>query len=213
MRHRRTRPTSDTPPRGRPPRFRRRLPVLPALHKKLRPAGPAVAIPAVAATRPGSAAGVVAHVLRDGELILLVIRPSVWFMALQSWRWLAAGAAVVTVATAFGSHGRAVAEAGVAVAAARLMYAAVQWMGRVYVLTDQRLLTVTGVTRVDVADTPLRKVARTRLLRAPLETALGIGSVEIVPADPDQPFHLWQQVARPVQVHETIVAAINRVTR
>ena len=211
MRHRRTRPATDLTPKGRPARDRRR-PRLPtalslALHKKFRTAGPA----AVAAV-PGraSAAGLVSQVLRDGERVLLVRRPSLWFIVLSSWRWVAVGAAVIAAAAAFGSHGRGCAEAGVAVSAGRLMWAALQWMGRLYVLTDLRLLTVTGISRVEVNDCPLRKVARTRLVRSAVDKLLGIGSVEIVPQDPEQPFAVWQQVARPAEVHEQIVATINR---
>jgi hypothetical protein len=105
---------------------------------------------------------------------------------------------------------RGCAEAGAAVIACRLMWAAMQWMGRLYVLTNLRLLTVSGVLRSEVLDCPLRKVARTRVVRSAVDAVLGIGSVEIVPQDPDQPFAVWQQVARPAEVHETIVATLNR---
>ena len=220
MRRRRSRPTPD--PRSRPsPRDRRpaRLPA--ALARKMRSAAlplPALADGAAAvAARP--AAALAAGVLRDGEAVLLVLRPSLWFVLLASLRWIGAGAALMAVAAVSASHYRGgmfappfrgCAEAGSAVIAGRLMWASLQWMGRLYILTDLRLLTIAGVLRSEVLDCPLRKVARTRLLRSTVDRLLGIGSIKIVPADPDNPFAVWQQVARPVEVVEQVVATLNR---
>ncbi len=223
MRHRRTRPTPETPKPRPVPRDRRgRLPGLPVFGKRVRTATvPAFAGEAAVAgpARPSTVALLASHVLRDGEAVLLVLRPSLWFIILASLRWAAAGATLVAVAAVFSSHYRGgmfagpfrgCTEAGVALIAGRLMVASLQWMGRLYVLTDLRLLTLSGVLRVDVFDCPLRKVARTRLLRTPTDRALAIGSVEIVPQDPAKPFALWYQVARPVEVYEQVVATLNR---
>ena len=209
MRRRRTRPNAE-PSKVRPgSRDRRPRLALP----KLRTAGAAVTAPAPAGRATSAAAVLASQVLRDGEAVLLVLRPSLWFIALTSLRWMGAGVAAVAGAGATGSHGahyRTWVEVAVSVVAARVAWAAVQWTGRLYVLTDLRLLTLSGVTRVDVSDCPLRKVARTRLVRSTVDRLLGIGSIQIVPHDPDQPFAVWQQVARPVEVHEQIVATLNR---
>jgi hypothetical protein len=189
---------------------------LSTFQKKMRTAMP---LPALADAAVVPAPLLASYVLRDGEAVLLVLRPSLWFIVLSSLRWVAAGAALMGVAAYFGSHYRGgvfagpfrgCAEAGCAVMAGRLMWAALQWMGRLYVLTDLRLLTISGVLRAEVLDCPLRKVARTRLLRTVADRALGIGSIEIIPQHPDAPCALWYQVARPVEVHEQIVATLNR---
>ena len=219
MRHRRTRPSETSKPRPSP-RDRRgkvRLPMgLTTLQKKMRTAMP---MPALADAAAVPAPLLASYALRDGEAVLLVLRPSLWFIALSSLRWVAAGAALMGYAAYFGSHYRGgvfagpfrgCAETGVAIMAGRLMWAALQWMGRLYVLTDLRLLTINGVLRTEVLDCPLRKVARTRLFRSPVDRAFGIGSIEIIPQHPDAPCALWHQIARPVQVHEQIVATLNR---
>ena len=224
MRHRRTRFDPARPrPAARDRRGKVRLPGLAALHKRARTAtvpaladGPTdVALPA----RASAATLLASNVLRDGEAVLLVVRPSLWFIVLSSLRWVAAGALLMAMAAAFGSHYRGgvfvgpfrgCAEAGGAVIAGRLMWAALQWMGRLYVLTNLRLITVAGVHRSDVSDCALRKVARTRVVRCTVDALLGIGSVEIVPQDPDQPFAVWHQVPRPNEVHAQIVATLNR---
>jgi hypothetical protein len=95
-----------------------------------------------------------------------------------------------------------------ALIAARLMLATLAWMGRLYVLTDLRIVRLSGVLAVNVFDCPLRKIQLTRLQSPLRERVLGLGSIEIIPAE-GRPTN-WSIVSRPAEVHETIVAAINR---
>jgi hypothetical protein len=78
------------------------------------------------------------------------------------------------------------------------------------VLTDLRILRISGVFNVHIFDCPLRKVARTRLLFTARERVVGTGSVEIIPLAEDQPDGVWQTIGRPRAVHEQVVAAINK---
>ena len=55
-------------------------------------------------------------------------------------------------------------EAGIFVLAGRVMWAVLQWMSRMYILTDLRVIRLSGVFHVDIYDCPLRKIARTRLI-------------------------------------------------
>ncbi len=153
-----------------------------------------------------------AHILHDGELVLLILRPSVWFILISSLRSIAAVliiaiAGVLWVPTF--SHRFYVDAAAVAIAA-RLMFAVLAWMGRLYVLTDLRILRLSGVFAINVFDCPLRKVARTRLTFPVRERLLGLGTIEITPADDHGRPTVWSVLAQPVEVHETVVAAINR---
>ncbi len=153
------------------------------------------------------------HLLRDGELILLVIKPSVWFVLLSSLRFVAA-ALIAGIAGRLwigGSlHQRFWFEATVFIIAGRLAVAAAAWVGRLYVLTDQRVLRLSGLLNVEIFDCPLRKVARTRLLRTLQERLLGLGTIEIIPQEDERPCGVWQMVARPIDVNERINAAIRR---
>jgi hypothetical protein len=94
--------------------------------------------------------------------------------------------------------------------AARIIWAILQWMGRLYVLTDMRIVSLWGVFNIEVFDCPLRKVARTRLLRSVPEQATGVGTIEIVPQDDAEPFGIWQAVPHPREVHEQVVATLRR---
>jgi hypothetical protein len=153
------------------------------------------------------------HVLRDGELVLLVLRPSFWFVLLSSLRFVAGAGVLICVVRwhSLAEHGmvRSLIELGVTAISARLMWATLQWMSRLY-LTDQRILSVSGVFNVNVFDCSLRKVARTRLIRNPSDKLTGVGSIEIIPQDEEHPFGDWQTIAQPISVHEKILATINR---
>ena len=156
------------------------------------------------------------HVLRDGELVILLLKPSAWFILLSSLRFIAIDIIVISAIFVFDIDDKMhlqklpIVEAGVFIAAGRLMWAMLQWVSRLYVLTDLRILRVGGVFNVNIFDCPLRKVARTRLLMITRERILGLGSIEIIPLDENSLEGIWQTIAGPRQVHEQVVAAINK---
>jgi len=156
------------------------------------------------------------HILRDGEVVILLLKPSPFFIAITSLRFVAVVALLVTAVFLFDLNDRfhlntvAVIEAGIFIAAGRLMFAVLQWMARLYVLTDMRVLRISGVFNVQIFDCPLRKVARTRVLQSTRDRLLGVGSIEIIPTDEDQPEFVWQTIAKPRTVHEQLVATINK---
>jgi len=139
------------------------------------------------------------HVLRDGELVLLILRPSRWFILLSSLKFMA----IVTIFTIFGvlfedalhiPRRRAV-EAGVWLGIGRVMWAVLQWMGRLYVLTDLRVVRLSGVFNVDIIDCPLRKVAQARLVPSFRERLVRLGSIEVIPRDDTCPAADWRTIA------------------
>jgi hypothetical protein len=156
------------------------------------------------------------HILRDGEVVILLLKPSPFFIALTSLRFIAIVALLVTAVFLFDLNDRfhlntlAVIEAGIFLAAGRLMFAVLQWMARLYVLTDLRVLRISGVFNVQIFDCALRKVARTRVLQATRDRLLSVGSIEIIPMDDAEPEGVWQTIAKPRIVHEQVVATINK---
>ena len=181
----------------------------PALHAAEAGSGAAAAQP----VRATSLAAVLAsHILRDGEIVLMVLKPSLWFILLSS-AWFVGAVLVASLAVAVlehRGHDHRLFEIAGCLIAGRLMWATLQWMGRLFVLTDQRVLCVAGVFSVDVFDCPLRKVVRTRLVSTMREKLLWVGSIEIIPHEEAMPSAIWQTIARPRQVHERLLAAISR---
>jgi hypothetical protein len=176
--------------------------------------GAAAAAAAEAAVSTPVGALMAGHVLRDGELVLLILRPSKWFILLSSLKFLA----IVTIFAIFGVmfdealhvHPRRTIEAAVWIGIARVTWAVLQWMGRLYILTDMRILRLSGVFTVSVFDCALRKVARTLLDLSLAERLFRIGSIVVIPQDEEAPIFQWHMVARPRQVHKQILSAIHR---
>jgi len=190
-------------------------PVAPGWREAIVTAGEAgTAGAAVPATVPPSLAALLtSHILNDGELVLLILKPSLWYVPLSSLRFIAATLIAAIAGVVWGAHWasqRVWVDVAAFLIAGRLMWATLSWMGRVYCLTDLRILRLRGVFAVDVYDCPLRKVARVRLLYTTKDRVVGVGSMEIIPADDDLKTALWGTLARPVEVQETVVAAINR---
>lgn len=154
------------------------------------------------------------HILRDGEVILLILKPSIFFIVLSMLRFAAFIFIVMIASVLFDDRlpgePRTIIEVGAVLLAARLMWASMQWMGRLYILTDMRIVTLSGVLTLSIFDCPLRKVARTRLLYTMRERICRLGSLEIIPSDETYPIGIWQMIARPIAINDQIVAAINR---
>jgi hypothetical protein len=154
------------------------------------------------------------HVLQDGELILLLIKPSLWFVPMSGLKFI--GVVLIAMISAalldqqLPGRNLIYQQTGVFIIAARIVWAALQWMGRLYILTDMRIVRLSGVFSVEIFDCPLRKVARTRLMRTMRERLTAVGTIEIIPSDEELPISYWNMVARPRAVQEQIVAAINR---
>ncbi len=169
---------------------------------------------ATAATTVASAASVLTrHVLRDGELILLTLKPSRWYIAISSLRFIAGVVLILgalQLSRAPGVSIRYFVDAGLFAISCRVMWAIVTWMARLYVLTDQRILRISGVFNIEIFDCPLRKVARVRLVRPLIERVLRLGTIEIEPCDTSRSGCAWQTVSRPKLVLETIQSALRR---
>lgn len=152
------------------------------------------------------------HILRDGELVLLILKPSLWFVVLAAMRF--AGVVLIAVIAAKlwlkPPVALRAAEVGAFLIAGRVMWAVLQWMGRLYVLTDLRILRLSGVFSVDIFDCALRKVGQARLHRSFRERLLRLGSIEIQPLDETCPPGEWRTIKRPDEILETIQDAIRR---
>ena len=65
------------------------------------------------------------------------------------------------------------------------MWAVLQWSSRLYVLTDMRIVAISGVFNAQIFDCALRKIARTRLIFSSRERICRLGSIEIIPLHDD----------------------------
>ena len=163
---------------------------------------------------PSLATLLAGHLLRDGEVVLVILKPSVWFILFSVMRFSAAVLIVVIAANLWlpdrHKYGHHYIYAGAFAIGARLMWAVLVWIGRLYILTDLRILRLSGVFTVEIFDCPLRKVGLTRVTYSFRERLWRLGSIEVTPADDSRPPFVWQTIRRPVEVNEQIVAAIRQ---
>ena len=154
--------------------------------------------------------------LEGGEAIIFAIRPSLWFGPLVSAP-VALGVTVLAVAIHLagpvlggGVPPYALATLWAIAVAGRLFAAGVQWMGRLYVLTNRRLITVEGLTQFRVRQCPLGKVLGVDLSTGPGEKLLRLGTLLFRQADRTESVGPWACLARPAKVRQEIVQAIGR---
>lgn len=177
--------------------------------------GSAAAVPARPTISSSLATLFTSHILQDGEIVLLILKPSAWYILVSPMRFLAAVLIFVIAGVLLGGRleGKNLLyfiDIGIFLITGRLMWATLQWMGQVYVLTDRRILTLSGIFTIDVFDCPLRKVARTRIAYTTRERVFRLGTIQIIPTADDMPDSHWQMVAKPTEVHEMLVATINK---
>ncbi|HXE53001.1 MAG TPA: PH domain-containing protein [Tepidisphaeraceae bacterium] len=169
---------------------------------------PAVAAPAVT---PSLATLMTRHILRDGEIVLLMLKPSLWSIFFNTLPAIAL-AVIIALTTKIGAPRsfHIGVESGLMLTACWTAWAVLSWSGRLYLLTDMRVVRISGIFTPQIHDIPLRKVARTRLVVTLKERLWRLGSIEIIPESDHWPWSIWQTIARPQKVHETIRRAIAR---
>ncbi len=159
------------------------------------------------------------EVLEPGEILVLAIKPSPWFILLESLPSLAVLTLVVSGIVALATHGylglsgyqRDLAFAGVGLGGMRLFYQLLDWLTRIYVLTDRRVVTISGLIYPAVTETELKDIRSANLCATFRERALGLGTILF---RADSSTHLmhsaWRTLARPNEVHEIVNQTIKR---
>lgn len=172
-------------------------------------------VSAAALPRTREAERQLSALLGENEIIELTRRPSLWFIAITSARFIAAMALLVAAAVWFEQAGMLGATLPAitlfcGAAAARVGLASLQWASRLYILTNRRVLAYRGVWHVQVSQCPLVRVAKADLTLTSYQKVMRIGSVQIVPSDDLCGDVLWEHVAEPTQTYQTVVRAIRR---
>lgn len=203
-------------------------PVAPSLHLSVSPSSSSDGSDPRMSHMPGAGAGpgaigaaslVPAELLDGGEIIIFAVKPSLWFVFLQSARWLVAMLAAVLLAHWFGEdlvgvHESTIIRAAVAIAGIRVGLALLLWVSRLYILTNRRIMRLTGIFNIDLFECQLTKIQNTVLTIAWYERIFGIGTISFATAGAGGGFEAsWVNVNQPLEVHERVRAAINRAQR
>ncbi len=163
-----------------------------------------------------AAAMLPAHLIQPGEIIVLLLKPSPWFILLRPLKTLVALGLATMIAVLIagyfflGAYQTETAVVGVAIIALRLFWEFMEWLSRAYVLTDRRVIRVEGVLRVNVYEAPLEKVQQTEVIRTLREQLVGLGTIGFATAGTAFTDAFWIMIARPFEVHQKVVQTLRR---
>jgi len=171
--------------------------------------GPAVARETIDAMLPPA-------ILHGDEVVLILAKPSLWFIPMTSGRFMLIVAAVSALVVRTRIAESALSPQNLAILATlvclgRLVWALLVWTSHVYLLTNQRIVTIKGVVNVAIFQCNLRNIQRTTLYKPFVLRLFGLGSIGLATAATTECDTLWEMLPRPVATHEQIVAAIHRV--
>ena len=179
----------------------------------------AAAAPAIAALATPAPHSALLGTLPDGEAVILALKPSVWFVILSRFGWLLA-------ITALGVGWNLVSDFGTialprstifsvtaALLAGVLGWRAVDWQLRLYVLTDRRILRISGIVRQTTIEIPLAKVQSVALHKSLRERLCGLGSIGISSGSAQAVQVSWYMLRRPHEALAAVREAVDRHTR
>ncbi len=159
------------------------------------------------------------QLLQPSEIIILLLKPSPWYIVLGSLGALAAIAVFAAIALLLQSRGLIPIARGdllfsaAGVVAVRLFWQFLDWLSRLYVLTDQRIIRMKGVTRVQVFETPLKNVQHTETIFTLRERLFALGTITFATSGTAGIDASWLMVPQPLEVHRIVVQALRRYGR
>ncbi|MBL7220926.1 MAG: hypothetical protein ISS69_12480 [Phycisphaerae bacterium] len=160
---------------------------------------------------------VMQHLLGDGELVLLTVKPSAWFVLLTSVRTLAVLALVAVSGHYLGrvipmGRGPQTVEVLCGILAlGRLIAACCQWSATLYVLTNRRVLRIRGGIKVAIIGCALTDIRHTALLITGLIERLGrVGTLFFQTDSGNLTGGEWLHISRPGDVLAMIDKAVRQ---
>lgn len=156
------------------------------------------------------------QLLQPGEIIILLIKPSLWFVLLGALGQLVTFAVLTAGGLWLSNLGLLkvartdILLVGMGLVGLRLLWQFLEWISRVYVLTDRRVIRIKGVLRVHVFETQLKQIQHTSLYLSVRERVFALGSVVFATAGTGAIEAVWEMVANPLEVHQKVVQTLNR---
>ena len=157
--------------------------------------------------------------LGPDEVVILLLRPSLFYIPLSSLGTLVASVLIGTAllyAARFQwspwSEGDAILIGG-GLAALRLAWAGVDWWYHLYALTDRRILARYGVFRTQLYEAPLSRIQNTVVVQRLRERLFGLGTLGFSTAGRGNFDAFWEMLRAPYAVHRTVLDAVERYGR
>ena len=172
-----------------------------------------------------------AELLQPGEVIILLLKPSAWFILLAPLRFMAIFVLLLicyyTLKFQYPNleyfptiniWQLSISQSEipiflVVIILIRLFWQFLEWLSRVYVLTDRRIITVAGVIRVLVFETPLENIQHTSTIFSLRERLFTLGTISFATAGTAISETYWLMLSTPLEVHQKVVQTMQRYRR
>jgi len=149
--------------------------------------------------------------LGPDEQVVLELKPSLLMVLVVSYRTLF-WAALLAVVNAYMDADRVLfpgARLGIGIVAVgagllRLVLAGFDWLGRIYVLTDRRVIRQRGVIHVNVFECELSRLQNTYLDFTWEQRLTGLGTLVFLTAGTGDVEAVWAHVEHPLRVHARV---------
>ena len=156
-----------------------------------------------------------ADLMGEGEIIIMAIKPSGWFVLVASFPVLISALMVAVIAYVMDFYRSETPKDTIvclcaAFAMVRVLWACWQWAGRTYVLTNYRVVTVRGLVHPKVSSAALEEIHRAEMTETVPEKLCGTGSIYCLSESQCVAEVVWNTVDNPNRVHETVQKAIKR---
>lgn len=161
-----------------------------------------------------------AQLLQPDEIVILLIKPSIWYVLLASLWFVSALILLLGALLTLHSSGlvpyfsrQDLILIGAGGIGFRLFWQFLEWLSRVYVLTDRRIIRVKGVLRVQVFEAQLKEITHTSLYFSLRERLFSLGTITFATAGTDGFNAAWLMIPQPLETHQVVVQAIDRYRR
>ncbi len=153
--------------------------------------------------------------LQDGEIVILAVKPSGWFVLITSGPVLVVAALVGVGAAMAGDMFNITGSSEMLLLGClgcgffRILAACLQWTGRLYILTNRRVLQLRGVVKIETYSVSLKQISEVLPSASTFESFFGLGSIYFDFFDADTPQSNWTHLNNPDDVRRAILDAIS----
>lgn len=155
------------------------------------------------------------NMLHENEVVILMLRPSVWYILVTSSRYIIIVLVLALLGETSAVIGRWISIPTMATIMSvlifcRLLYGVMEWIGHHYILTNCRLITLQGLLQPQISQAILSRVSAISLKQTTMQKILRTGSLTFTMESSQSQTITWQWIRSPQRVEQQIRQAISR---
>ncbi len=155
------------------------------------------------------------NVLHENELVILMLRPSVWYILVTSSTYIVVVLSLALLSETSAVIGRLISLPTMATITGilvfcRLLYGVMEWIGHHYILTNCRLITIQGLLQPQITQTVLGRIADISRKESISQKILRTGTLTFTIEAVQSQSLTWHWIRSPQRVEQQIRQAISR---